>query len=495
MTAQLTVVGIGADGYDGLGATARQALTEAPLVVGSTRQLELLPPAATAPDARRLPWPSPLERLLDELVTGRHGDAVVLASGDPMLHGIGASLARRIAAAGGAPAATDPAPAPAATLRAIPHPSAFALACARLGWPAADTELLSTVARAPQLVARSLQPGRRLVVYATGSDGAAQVARVLVERGWGPSRFVVLEQLGGPRERLIEATAAGWRERCADPLHAIAIETRAAPGTRALATTPGLPDDAFDHDGQLTKRHVRAVTLAALAPLPGELLWDVGAGNGSIAIEWLRAVVGTRAVAFEANADRAVRIAANASTLGVPELRVVHGRAPEVLARELNGALDASRGASDADRGASDADRGAPDADRGTPDADRGTPDADRGTPGAARGTPDADRGVPDADRGVPDAARPDAVFIGGGLTAPGLLDAAWAALRPGGRIVVNAVTLESQARLLEARAAHGGSLTQVAIAHAEPVGSFSGWRQQMPVVQWEARKQEEPEA
>jgi precorrin-6Y C5,15-methyltransferase (decarboxylating) len=486
MTARLTVVGIGADGYDGIGRAAREALASAPLVVGSARQLELLPAGATAPTARRVSWPSPLEPLLEELAAGRHGDAAVLASGDPMLHGIGASFARRISAAAPPAASGDPmlhgigaslarrmsaSPSavdadPAAMLDVIPHPSAFALACARLGWPAADTELLSTVARAPELVARALQPGRRLVVYATGVSGAAQVARVLVARGWGPSRFVVLEQLGGAGERLIDATAESWGDRTADPLHAIAIETRAADGTRPLATTPGLPDDAFDHDGQLTKRHVRAVTLAALAPLPGELLWDVGAGNGSIAIEWLRAVAGTRAVAFEANADRAARIAANASTLGVPELRVVCGRAPEALAEALGGAADANRGAADANRGAADANRGAADANRGALVAN----------PGAA-GTI---------------AARPDAIFVGGGLTAPGLLEAAWGALKPGGRIVANAVTLESQARLLEARAAHGGTLTQIAIAHAEPVGSFSGWRQQMPVVQWEARKQED---
>ncbi|MDW5597209.1 precorrin-6Y C5,15-methyltransferase (decarboxylating) subunit CbiT [Conexibacter stalactiti] len=449
MTARLTVVGIGADGYDGLGAHARDALASAPLVVGSTRQLELLPAAATTSGARRLAWPSPLEPLLDELADGRHGDAAVLASGDPMLHGIGASLARRVEAgaadaAGGVElyyrrAAVDVRSSGAGPgevrLDVIPHPSAFALACARLGWPAAETELLSTVARAPALVARALQPGRRLVVYATGRDGAARIAAILAARGFGPSRFVVLEQLGGPAERVHEATADTWGDRAVDPLHALAIEPRPAPGAHPLPTTPGLPDDAFDHDGQLTKRHVRAVTLAALAPLPGELLWDIGAGNGSIAIEWLRATAGVpaapaRAVAFEADATRAARIAANAARLGVPQLHVVHGRVPASLA---DAAVD-------------------------------------------------------------PVTAQPDAVFVGGGVTAPGLLEAAWHAVRPGGRIVVNAVTLESQARLLAARAEHGGTLTQIAIAHAAPVGTFTGWRQQLPVVQWEARKEEEPQ-
>jgi precorrin-6Y C5,15-methyltransferase (decarboxylating) len=449
----LTVVGIGADGWPGLGETARAAVAAAPLIVGSTRQLDLLPADATAPGARRLPWPSPLEPLLDALAAGDHGDAAILASGDPMLHGIGASLARR-GVGPAASASTDHAsarearsigprqgghatghPAATATLHVIPHPSAFALACARLGWDATETELISTVAREPDHVARALQPGRRLVVYATGADGAARIAEVVTTRGFGASRFVVLERLGDPeRERLHESTAAAWADRAADPLHAIGIEVRLAPASaRALPpTTPGLPDDAYDHDGQLTKRHVRAVTVAALAPMPGELLWDVGAGSGSIAIEWLRATASlaaraARAIAFESSAERAARVAANARALGVPHLATVEGRAPAAFADPL-----VRHGA-------------------------------------------------------------PDAIFVGGGVTVPGLLEGAWHALRPGGRIVVNAVTLESQARIVQARAQHGGTLTQIAISHADPVGGFTAMRAALPVVQWEARKPEDP--
>jgi precorrin-6Y C5,15-methyltransferase (decarboxylating) len=487
MTARLTVIGIGADGYAGLGKQARDAIAAAPLVVGSTRQLSLLPDTATNRGARRLAWPSPLEPMLDELAAGSHGDAAILASGDPMLHGIGSSLARRLEAsppregasgapttavssdeaASGSPATAVPADeaasaapatavpadeaasaAPAVAFSVIPHPSAFALACARLRWPAADTELLSAVAREPELVARALQPGRRLVVYVTGRDGAARLAEIVTARGFGPSRFVVLEQLGGAAEQVHEATAASWGSRAADPLHAVAIEPRPARGTRPRATTPGLPDDAFDHDGQLTKRHVRAVTLAALAPLPGELLWDVGAGSGSIAIEWLRAVPGTRAVAFEADPARAARIVKNARELGVPELEVVAGRAPAALAARLAGAADAR---------------------------------PPRGAAQTAAARPAATPPAPDP--------TPNAIFIGGGLTAPELLATAWSALAPGGRIVANAVTLESQALLVEARAAYGGTLTQIAISHADALGGFTGWRAQMPVVQWEARK------
>jgi precorrin-6Y C5,15-methyltransferase (decarboxylating) len=399
---RIAVVGIGADGWAGLGEQARAAILAVDEVVGSARQLALLPVEVTA--AKRA-LPSPLDPLLDELVTRTDGSVCVLASGDPMLHGIGATLARRLGPE---------------RLAVHPHPSAFALACARLGWPAADVALASAVARPPEVVARLLQPGRRLVAYATGEDGAAQIARVLRERGFGPSRFVVLEQLGGEHEQIDDSTADDWGARQADPLHAVAIECRAAPGALLLPRAPGLPDEAFDNDGQLTKRHVRAVTLAMLAPAPGQLLWDVGAGSGSISIEWLRAEPSARAIAVEARAERAERAAANALALGVPQLDVRIGCAPA--------ALD-----------------------------------------------------------GLP---RPDAVFLGGGVTEPGLLQHCWAALAPAGRFVANAVTLESEQTLVAARAAHGGTLTRIEIAHAEPLGSFTGWRAQLPIVQWAATKE-----
>jgi precorrin-6B C5,15-methyltransferase / cobalt-precorrin-6B C5,C15-methyltransferase len=400
---RVTVVGIGADGWAGLGEQARAALLAAGQVIGSERQLALLPPELAA---TKRAWPSPLDPLLDELVARTEGSLCVLASGDPMLHGIGATLARRLGPE---------------RLVVHPHPSAFALACARLGWPAAGVALVSAVARPPEVVVRMLQPGRRLIVYATGEQGAAQVARVLRHRGFGPSRFVVLEQLGGPGERVHDSTADAWEERRADPLHAIAVECRPAPGTPLLPLTPGLPDEAFDSDGQLTKRHIRALTLAALAPSPGQLLWDVGAGSGSIAIEWLRVEESAHAIAIEARADRAERAAANALALGVPRLDVHVARAPA--------ALD-----------------------------------------------------------GLP---RPDAVFLGGGLTEPGLLLCCWDALASGGRLVANAVTLEGEQVLHTARDAHGGTLTRVETAHAEPLGSFTAWRAQLPIVQWAARKED----
>ncbi|MEJ7655504.1 MAG: precorrin-6y C5,15-methyltransferase (decarboxylating) subunit CbiE [Thermoleophilaceae bacterium] len=400
--ARLTVVGLGADGWAGLGESARAAVLGADTIVGSERQLALVPETG----AVRRPWPSPLDPLVEELAAAPDGSTCVLASGDPMLHGIGATLARRLGPN---------------RLAVHPHPSAFALACARLGWPAAEVELVSAVGRPADAIAVVLQPGRRIVAYVAGADGATSVARVLRERGFGSSPLVVLEQLGGPAERLLESTAADWGDRAADPLHAVAIECRPDPATPLLSRSPGLPDEAYETDGQLTKREVRAVTLAALAPAPDRLLWDVGAGSGSVGIEWLRLDSTARAIAVEARPDRAERVAANALRLGVPGLEVRSGEAPEAL-----GDLDP-----------------------------------------------------------------PDAIFVGGGLTTPGLVGACWRALRGGGRIVANAVTLEGEQVLTATRAARGGELIRIAVDHAEPVGRFTGWRAQRPVVQWRAWKGE----
>ncbi len=400
MSGRIIVVGIGADGWGGLSEPARTAILAADEVVGSRRQLDLLPPQV--PPTRS--WPSPIDPLLDELTGPREDTICVLASGDPMLHGIGATLARRVGSE---------------QLTVLPHPSALALACARLGWAAAEVTLVSTLGRLVEVVVRVLQPGRRVVVYAADADGAARIARTVREHGFGPSRFVVLEQLGAGGEQVLESTADEWGERSADPLQTIAIECRPAAQAPLRALVPGLPDEAYDSDGQLTKRHVRAATLAALAPTPGGLLWDVGAGSGSISIEWLRAEPTARAVAIEPREDRATRIEVNARRLGVPSVQVVRGRAP--------GALEGLE--------------------------------------------------------------EPDAVFVGGGLTAAGLLDRCWAALPAGGRIVANAVTLEGEHELVGACGAHGGALARIEISHAEPIGDFTGWRSQMPVVQWSARK------
>jgi precorrin-6Y C5,15-methyltransferase (decarboxylating) len=411
----LVIVGIGADGWAGLDEGARAAVLAADTLVGSVRQLALLPPTRAAQRA----WPSPIEDLLEELVKETIADSdpgndmssgagagtvCILASGDPMLHGIGATLARRL---------------PPGRLVVHPHSSAFALACARLGWPGAEVELVSAVAHPPEMLARVLQPGRRIIVYASGADGAATLAGVLREHGFGPSRFIVLERLGASAERTVESTADEWGQTTVDPLHCVAIECRAQAGASLRPLVAGLPDEVYENDGQLTKRHVRAATLAALAPMPGALLWDIGAGSGSVAIEWLRAERSARAIAIERRAERAARIEINARALGVPQLEIVRGSAPEALS-ELPG---------------------------------------------------------------------PEAIFIGGGLTSGGVLERCWYSLRPSGRIVANAVTLEGERILMSARERCGGELVRIEISHAEPLGTFEAWRAQLPVLQWSATK------
>ncbi|WP_328725786.1 precorrin-6y C5,15-methyltransferase (decarboxylating) subunit CbiE [Streptomyces sp. NBC_00259] len=399
----VSVVGIGADGWDGLSPSARAVLRDADVLIGGARQLGLLPAAECA--GERLTWPSPLRPAVPGLLAAHAARrTAVLASGDPMFYGIGRTLAE-IAGAG--------------ALRVLPHPSSVSYACARLGWPLEETETVTLVGRPPGSLTAALHDGRRVLVLSAGASTPGEVAALLTAKGFGPSRLRVLEQLGSGREHERSGTAEGWDHPPGDPLNVIAVECVRAAGALRLGAVPGLPDEAYENDGQLTKRHVRAATLAALAPAPGELLWDIGGGSGSIAIEWMRTHRSCRAITVERDAGRAERIARNAEALGVPALRVVTAAAPSGLA-------------------------------------------------------------------GLP---TPDAVFIGGGLTAPGLLDACWDALPEGGRLVANTVTLESEALLADRYRRHGGELVRLAVAHAVPVGGFTGWRQAMPVTQWTVTK------
>jgi precorrin-6B C5,15-methyltransferase / cobalt-precorrin-6B C5,C15-methyltransferase len=381
----ITVVGIGADGWAGLPEASRQVVRTAEVIMGSRRQLDLL---TWDVPGERLAWPSPLLPALPSLFEAHRGRRIaVLASGDPMFYGIGTTLVNRFG--------VD-------RVRVLPHPSSVSLACARLGWPVEETDVVSLVGRPLAVLNALLQPGRRLLVL---GGSVPEVTALVAGRG----EVTVLSSLGGPHES---------RSPHPHGLHVIAIALRSGPYFSAV---PGLPDDAFDHDGQLTKREIRAITLARLAPAPGQVLWDVGAGAGSVGIEWMRAHRSCRCVAIEADAERAARIAVNAAALGVPDLRVVHGAAPAALA-----SLDP-----------------------------------------------------------------PDAVFVGGGTTVEGVLDACWSALAPGGRLVVHAVTLESEAVVLDRHARSGGDLTRIAVQRAAPVGGFTGWRPAMPVTQWVAVKPE----
>ena len=393
----LSIVGIGEDGADGLSPIARGLVANAELVFGGKRHLQLA--GAVIRGAAR-PWPSPFERGIAEVLAARGRAVCVLASGDPFFYGVGTVLMRHV----------DP-----QETVTVPGASAFSLAAARLGWSLPETTLLSLHARALDLVRPHLQPGARLLALTSDGDGPAALARLLAETGFGASTLTVLEALGGPRERVRGTTAEGFDVGAVDPLNTVAIEVVAAPGARVLARAAGLPDALFEHDGQITKREIRAVTLSSLGPRRGELLWDIGAGSGSIAIEWMLADPSMRALAIEARADRAARIRRNAAAFGVPGLDVIEGAAPDALA-------------------------------------------------------------------GLP---APDAIFIGGGASDPGVLDAALAALRSGGRLVVNAVTLETEAVLIARHAALGGELIRIAVARADPVGGKTGWRPAMPVTQW----------
>jgi precorrin-6Y C5,15-methyltransferase (decarboxylating) len=301
----------------------------------------------------------------------------------------------------------------------LPGRSAFTLAAARLGWPLAEVECFTLHGRPVSLLQTHIQPGARLLILSENAATPAAVAAQLVERGYGESRLTVLEHLDGAKERSLSGAAAAWQANDVADLNTLAVECVAGPDAALLPRTPGLPDEAFRHDGQMTKREVRAVTLAALAPVPGQLLWDVGAGCGSVAVEWMRAAPRARAIAIERKAERRAMIAENAESLGTPLLQVVAGAAPEALA-----GLEA-----------------------------------------------------------------PDAVFIGGGVSEPGVLEASWDALRPGGRLVANAVTLEGETALLAWQKTRGGDLTRLAISRAEPVGPFHGWRPMMPVTQYAATK------
>lgn len=308
------MVGIGLDGWEGLGAAARQALTDAEVVFGGGRQLDLLP---TTLSAQRVPWPSPMLPAVPVMLT-EHADRrrVVVASGDPMYFGIGATLTRLLG-----PAAVT----------VLPQVSSVSLACARLGWPLEDTEVLSVVGRPVTRLHRIMQDGfRALVLLGTPAD-AETIVESLRGRGFGSSVLTVLSQLGGASEFILRTTADGWRGQPVDPLSVLAIEFHAEHDAPSWSRLAGLPEEAFEQDGQITKHEIRALTLAALAPLPGQLLWDVGAGSGSVGIEWMRSHPACRAVAVEPRPDRLALIAANADALGVPSLRIVAGSAPEAL--------------------------------------------------------------------------------------------------------------------------------------------------------------------
>ncbi|MCQ1855333.1 precorrin-6y C5,15-methyltransferase (decarboxylating) subunit CbiE [Neorhizobium galegae] len=393
----LSIVGIGEDGVPGLGDNARSAIASAVVVFGGRRHLELAGALITG-EAR--PWPTPFDATMRDVVALRGQKVCVLASGDPFFFGVGATLSRHVAPE---------------EFTAYPAPSAFSLAASRLGWPLQDIETVSLHGRPLDLVRPLLHPGRRIVALTSDENGPAALAELLSRASFGPSRITVLESLGGATERIRSQQADEFVLPDINVLNVVAIEVRAEAGARILPRAFGLDDTLFEHDGQITKREIRALTLSALAPHRGELLWDIGAGSGSIGIEWMLADPSLKAIAIEANANRAARIGRNALAFGVPGLRIVEGQAPVALA----------------------------------------------------------------------DLPQPDAIFIGGGGSELGVFDTALDALKPGGRLVANAVTLEMEAVLLAAHAKLGGELIRMEVSRAAPIGGMSGWKPAMPVTQW----------
>jgi len=399
----LSIVGIGEDGVDGLSPIARRLVSHADLVLGGKRHLALADPLIKS---ERLSWPSPIGTVLPDIEKHRGRPVAVLASGDPFHYGVGDMLMRSFS--------------PEETL-CVPQAGAFSLAAARLGWSLQEVSPVSLHGRALEGIVRYLQPGARILALSWDGETPAKLAALLRARDFGDSSMAVLERMGGPNERVRRTTAAGFDLGTVEALNTIAVEVVGA-ASSALSLAPGLDDSLFEHDGQLTKRDVRAITVSALAPRQGELLWDVGLGAGSIAIEWLLRHPSLKAIGIEEGAERAARATRNAAALGTPDLRIVQGHAPEALA-------------------------------------------------------------------GLP---APDAVFIGGGLGDAGLFEAVWSALKPGGRLVANAVSLGSEARLIELFQRHGGELTRLEIAKSGKAGTSGKvfvWRPSAPIIQWRVTK------
>jgi precorrin-6Y C5,15-methyltransferase (decarboxylating) len=396
----LAIVGIGEDGHAGLSPAALAALDQAEFVIGGARHLALAAPLS----GRTLAWPSPFVDGYPLILARRGQPTCVLATGDPFHYGVGAELARLV---------------PAEEIACFPQASAFSLAAARLGWSLPDCDCVSLHGRPLERIIPHLQPGARILALSWDGSTPGKLADLLTVRGFGASMITVCEAMGGPGERINRAIAAEFTIAEIDPLNTVAVEVVAARDARVVTLAPGLPDAFFENDGQLTKAEIRALTLAALAPKAGELLWDIGAGAGSIGIEWCLRHPRNRCIGIEDCAYRAERARRNALELGATLLDIRIARAPEALT----------------------------------------------------------------------DLPTPDAIFVGGGASEAGVFDAAWAALKSGGRLVINGVTLETETLLGALYAQHGGTMRRLAISRLEPVGGMHGWRAAMPVTQWVVTK------
>ena len=390
----LHIVGIGEDGMDGLTAAARSIVSSAEVIIGGERHHKL----SEQVTAERMSWPHPFDALIETLKGLKGKRVVVLATGDPLWFSVGARIGRSI---------------PAKEIAFHPQVSAFQLASVRMGWSMADLETLTVHGRPIETMIAYIQPEARLLILTTGAETPAKIAEFLSNKGFGGSRMTVLAAMGGENEKRFDGVASSWAHQVPE-FNTLAVECVADPDAALMPRIPGLADDLFVHDGTMTKREIRAVTLAKLMPMRGALLWDVGAGCGSVAIEWMRAASYAHAIGIEPRADRRTMAASNAEALGTPRLELIEGTVPDALS-----GLDA-----------------------------------------------------------------PDAIFIGGGLSVE-TAEICLRALRPLGRLVANAVTLESEEILMSLQREHGGELVKLQVNRAEPVGPKTGWRPLMPVTQW----------
>ena len=404
----LRIIGIGEDGWDDLAADSKELLYEAEIVFGGERHLKMIPEDW---GGERIVWPSPIRDAVTKIVSWRPAESgsgkivAVMASGDPLCYGIAAKLLRHL---------------PIEEIWIKPALTTFSLICSRVGWSLPDVETLTIHGRPVEMLHPFVQPGAKLLVLNKDEGSPKQTAKLLNARGFGKSRITVLEHLGGIKERQFSGKADSWNHPEGATLNAMALECIPESNATILSRIPGLPDEAFFHDGQLTKREIRAVSLSRLMPVVDQVLWDVGAGCGSVAIEWMRTSPRCRAVAIEKSKSRLKLIKQNSQELGVPMLQIISGSAPEVLG----------------------------------------------------------------------DLPAPDAVFIGGGLSSGNLLETCWNALKPGGRLVANAVTLEGEQKLLQwqnknsGKSGASGDLTRLSISRAEKIGRFQGWKEIRSVIQ-----------
>ena len=395
----LKVVGIGENGLEGLSPAARQRVESAEILFGGKRHLEMIP----GTQAKKIPWAKRMREAVPKILEWKGSNIVVLASGDPMCYGIGTKLLRHLDVV---------------EVEIFPALNSFSLACSRMGWSLPDVETMTIHGRPLSMLHPYLYPGAKIICLSEDASSPAGAARLLTERGFGSSIITVLENMGGAKENMFSGKANNWNHPEGSPLNTLAIECYSDQNSDLLTRSSGLPDSAFEHDGKMTKQEVRSQVLSKLMPFPDHLLWDLGAGCGSVAIEWMRSHPNCDAIAVERSEERIRMIRNNADALGTPMLRTIHGEVPTILG----------------------------------------------------------------------ELPKPDAIFLGGGIS-PESLEQCWEVLNPFGRLVSNAVTLESEKVLLDWQASRGGDLTRIAISRAEKVGPYQGWKPMMPVTQYSAVK------